>query len=77
VLGLSLEFIAGLTQFLLCSHFGVQVQAGSYLTSPIGPSAVAFEQPFKSPRTEYKRQRKDVRQRGSIKFTDNPHMDEM
>ncbi|KAM8713469.1 hypothetical protein ACLKA7_013737 [Drosophila subpalustris] len=54
-------------------------QGGSYLTSPIGPSAVAFEQPFKLPRTanEYKRQRKDLRQRGSIKFNDNPNFDEM
>lgn len=59
--------------------------SGSYLTSPIGPSAVAFEQPLKQqqqamapPRSiEYKRMRKDVRQRGNVKFGDNPSYEEV
>ncbi|XP_001985994.3 uncharacterized protein LOC6559359 [Drosophila grimshawi] len=48
-------------------------QSGDYLTSPIGPSAVAFEQPLNPPRNEYKRPRANLRQRGSIKFNDNPN----
>lgn len=67
--------------------------SGSYLTSPIGPSAVAFEQPLKQPQQhqhqqqpqpvppprsiEYKRMRKDVRQRGTVKFGDNPSYEEV
>ncbi|XP_001960207.3 uncharacterized protein LOC6494505 [Drosophila ananassae] len=49
------------------------------LASPIGPSAVAFEQPVapKAPKSQYKRQtRENIRQRGSIKFGDKPNYDE-
>ncbi|EDV56020.2 uncharacterized protein Dere_GG22419 [Drosophila erecta] len=52
--------------------------SGFQLASPIGPSAVAFEQPVaKAPRGQYKRQTRDnIRQRGSIKFGDKPNYDE-
>ncbi|XP_041675537.1 uncharacterized protein LOC108106467 [Drosophila eugracilis] len=52
--------------------------SGFQLASPIGPSAVAFEQPLaKAPRGQYKRQTRDnIRQRGSIKFGDKPNYDE-
>ncbi|XP_062133258.1 uncharacterized protein LOC133843638 isoform X1 [Drosophila sulfurigaster albostrigata] len=74
------EMEAALVDAMNGDKWPTEVEAsGSYLTSPIGPSAVAFEQPIRTPpRTEYKRQRKDVRQRGSIKFGDNPtHEDVM
>ncbi|XP_037717706.1 uncharacterized protein LOC119552037 [Drosophila subpulchrella] len=52
--------------------------SGFQLSSPIGPSAVAFEQPLaKAPRGQYKRQTRDnIRQRGSVKFNDKPNYDE-
>ncbi|ALC41783.1 CG30076 [Drosophila busckii] len=59
-------------------HSGSAGSSSSYLTSPIGPSAVAFEQPLKLPRKEYKKpQPTNVRQRGSIKFSNNPNYDEV
>ncbi|XP_043064258.1 uncharacterized protein LOC108086684 [Drosophila ficusphila] len=53
--------------------------SGFQLASPIGPSAVAFEQPLaKAPRGQYKRQTRDnIRQRGSVKFGDKPYYDEV
>ncbi|XP_064551844.1 uncharacterized protein LOC135437719 [Drosophila montana] len=67
------EMEAALVEAMQGDKWPAEVQhSGSYLTSPIGPSAVAFDQPMKLPRTEYKRQRANVRQRGSIKFSDNP-----
>ncbi|XP_052840193.1 LOW QUALITY PROTEIN: uncharacterized protein LOC128254882 [Drosophila gunungcola] len=53
--------------------------SGFQLASPIGPSAVAFEQPLaKAPRGQYKRQTRDnIRQRGSVKFGDKPNYDEV
>ncbi|XP_016997981.2 uncharacterized protein [Drosophila takahashii] len=52
--------------------------SGFQLASPIGPSAVAFEQPLaKAPRGQYKRQTRDnIRQRGTVKFGDKPNYDE-
>jgi len=52
--------------------------SGFQLSSPIGPSAVAFEQPLaKAPRGQYKRQTRDsIRQRGTVKFADKPNYDE-
>ncbi|XP_030387998.1 uncharacterized protein LOC115634431 [Scaptodrosophila lebanonensis] len=52
----------------------------------IGPSAVAYMQPdeteqqplhYRLPKSEYKRQHSNLRQRGSIKFGDKPVYDEM
>ncbi|TDG39380.1 hypothetical protein AWZ03_014197 [Drosophila navojoa] len=70
------EMEAALVDAMHGDKWPAQVQhGGSYLTSPIGPSAVAFDQavqPSKKQRSEYKRQRANLRQRGSVKFSDNP-----
>ncbi|XP_030081968.1 uncharacterized protein LOC111601223 [Drosophila hydei] len=71
------EMEAALVEAMHGDKWPAEVQhSSSYLTSPIGPSAVAFDQavqPVKLPRSEHKRQRANVRQRGSIKFSDNPN----
>ncbi|EDW10071.2 uncharacterized protein Dmoj_GI18725 [Drosophila mojavensis] len=70
------EMEAALVEAMHGDKWPAEVQhGGSYLTSPIGPSAVAFDQavqPSKKQRSEYKRQRANLRQRGSVKFSDNP-----
>ncbi|XP_068147433.1 uncharacterized protein [Drosophila tropicalis] len=79
------ELEAALMDAMQGEKWPTEVQHSSYqLSSPIGPSAVAFEQSFggktsaSTIKSEYKRpQRGSIRERGSVKFSDKPNYDDL